>query len=545
MADNKVYESLKSKIQEIHDAEKEGSVTNVMVANLFKELALRIGGGGSIELDQNVSESGDKAPSSAAVRKYINSLKNAVNGLAGLDENSRLDSGLLPEWVNNYQEFGGFADVRADGVNQMGSSSTFGVVVFSRPIGKFVYKVGSTYYASWPTCADYGTISNLGVSPALKRLYGDVSSNTIYRGATGDLIALGNGGAGSGSSVTNYTLRINDGALINEPSQVLTENTLQLYSVLSDVNKRSQANVFLEIVGSTGIINRIPAIVCEGGLGGKLIMIIGQQGNTLFSVDLQPTPEDCTVFVSDILEDFTKPDTTLWVVVDKLPERPAEGNEGKVHVVPLASVMMDEDTLDATQLSSAINDRNSFVEFIWVQRESASAWEKLGEFKAEVDLSGYIKGIRTYNGFNISPNKAGYINTTYGDIYVDSVEDSEGNAIELKVNPNGSIEQKTAIVTPDTENLQAEAGKLYRFDKEVNTLAVSLPDMDGYEYATDIMFHFTTGSAPQLTIDTKGAEIMYSRDFKIEAESTYEMSLLWDGTAWWAALAKNTKEQQS
>ena len=101
------------------------------------------------------------------------------------------------------------------------------------------------------------------------------------------------------------------------------------------------------------------------------------------------------------------------------------------------------------------------------------------------------------------------------------------------------------IVEASGTELEAEAGKLYRFDKEVNTLAVTLPDMDGYEYAADIMFHFTTGSAPQLTIDTKGAEIMYSRDFKIEADSTYEMSLLWDGTAWWAASEKNTKGQQS
>ena len=162
------------------------------------------------------------------------------------------------------------------------------------------------------------------------------------------------------------------------------------------------------------------------------------------------------------------------------------------------------------------------------------------------DSTGCLKGIRTYNGNTLNADENGYISTKYGDIYFDKANDEAYQSfLELKVNPNGSIETKTAIVTPDTDSLQAEAGKLYRFDNEVNTLAVSLPDMDGSQYAADIMFHFTTGSAPQLTIDSKGADLFYSRDFKIEADSTYEMSLLWDGTAWWAASEKNTKDKQS
>lgn len=100
-----------------------------------------------------------------------------------------------------------------------------------------------------------------------------------------------------------------------------------------------------------------------------------------------------------------------------------------------------------------------------------------------------------------------------------------------------TLQQKTAIVTPDTESLVAEAGKLYRFDSEVNTLAVTLPDMDGSEYAADIMFHFTTGSLPHVTIDNQDDQIIkFAENVKIEPDSSYEMSILWDGKMWCVAL---------
>lgn len=77
---------------------------------------------------------------------------------------------------------------------------------------------------------------------------------------------------------------------------------------------------------------------------------------------------------SDLEEALQKLDTQLFVVTDTLPDRPKEGNENKIHVVP------------ATPMSAqASADFNAYVEWIWV----GIKWEKLGEFKTDINLDGY------------------------------------------------------------------------------------------------------------------------------------------------------------
>lgn len=69
-------------------------------------------------------------------------------------------------------------------------------------------------------------------------------------------------------------------------------------------------------------------------------------------------------------------DTAVFIVTNILPSTPSEGNENKIHVVPV-----NDPSTDAT------NDKNTYVEWLWI--ESEKRWEKLGEFKADISLEGY------------------------------------------------------------------------------------------------------------------------------------------------------------
>lgn len=64
-------------------------------------------------------------------------------------------------------------------------------------------------------------------------------------------------------------------------------------------------------------------------------------------------------------------DSTLFVVVTSLPDAPASGNEGKIHLVPL----------------SKTSTNNKYAEYIW--RGTTGKWEQLGTISSKMDLSDY------------------------------------------------------------------------------------------------------------------------------------------------------------
>lgn len=63
-------------------------------------------------------------------------------------------------------------------------------------------------------------------------------------------------------------------------------------------------------------------------------------------------------------------DITVFKVVASLPEQPASGDEQKIHLVPAEST----------------GTQNIYNEYIWVN----NAWELLGEYQSEVDLTPYL-----------------------------------------------------------------------------------------------------------------------------------------------------------
>ena len=66
-------------------------------------------------------------------------------------------------------------------------------------------------------------------------------------------------------------------------------------------------------------------------------------------------------------------DTTVFKVVSVLPDSPAQGDENKIHLVPAEST----------------GPNNAYTEYVWVN----SAWEVLGEYTSEVDLTPYLKTV--------------------------------------------------------------------------------------------------------------------------------------------------------
>ena len=66
-------------------------------------------------------------------------------------------------------------------------------------------------------------------------------------------------------------------------------------------------------------------------------------------------------------------DTTVFKVVSVLPDSPTQGDENKIHLVPAEST----------------GTNNIYTEYAWVN----SAWEILGEYTSEVDLTPYLKTV--------------------------------------------------------------------------------------------------------------------------------------------------------
>jgi hypothetical protein len=81
--------------------------------------------------------------------------------------------------------------------------------------------------------------------------------------------------------------------------------------------------------------------------------------------------------------------------------------------------------------------------------------------------------------------------------------------------------------------LTCEAGKYYRVDVTVDTLAVTLPAMTDLTTVRTVVIYFTAGTTPAVTITSADSKDVYYQDgFDIEAGNTYEINALFNGAAW-------------
>lgn len=113
-------------------------------------------------------------------------------------------------------------------------------------------------------------------------------------------------------------------------------------------------------------------------------------------------------------------------------------------------------------------------------------------------------------------------------------------------------EDVTTIVAPvdstdatlPITTLTCEAGKYYRIDVAVETLAVTLPAMTDLTTVRTVVIYLTAGTTPAVTISStapsggSAPDVLYQDGFEIEAGSTYEINALFNGAAWIVAAVK-------
>ena len=98
-------------------------------------------------------------------------------------------------------------------------------------------------------------------------------------------------------------------------------------------------------------------------------------------------------------------------------------------------------------------------------------------------------------------------------------------------------EDKVDIVVASGATLAAQVGKYYTLTG-AGTVAITLPTIaSGTTKVQTVTFYISAGSSPAVTF-TSTHNIYYSDGFEIAANSTYEVSALWNGVAWIVASVK-------
>lgn len=92
-------------------------------------------------------------------------------------------------------------------------------------------------------------------------------------------------------------------------------------------------------------------------------------------------------------------------------------------------------------------------------------------------------------------------------------------------------------VAEELTSLSPEPDRYYRLDALVNTLAVTLPEMQSDTKLRRIGMFFSTGSMPDVTVHSgAGQPVNYAEDYHIEPNRSYELSARWNGLKWVVSL---------
>lgn len=99
------------------------------------------------------------------------------------------------------------------------------------------------------------------------------------------------------------------------------------------------------------------------------------------------------------------------------------------------------------------------------------------------------------------------------------------------------VEDKIKVISTTSTTLTAEVSKYYDFSETINTLSVTLPTPSDTTSLSSVLLRFTTGTTPNVTI-TSTSDVYWYDGYEIEAESTYEVNCLFNGSNWTIAAAK-------
>lgn len=152
-------------------------------------------------------------------------------------------------------------------------------------------------------------------------------------------------------------------------------------------------------------------------------------------------------------------DSTLYIVLPSLPSQPAEDNLNKLHLVPSGT----HDT----------DGNNIYTEYLWIEdpdKPGTFKWEKFGEYKMDVDLSGYLMSENlvatvTTSGITVKKNDTVLFAIT-----------AESNSLNMSVQDNQlSFALKQILQNSISSGLYKVAIDTY--GRVVATTAVTLDDL--------------------------------------------------------------------
>jgi len=158
---------------------------------------------------------------------------------------------------------------------------------------------------------------------------------------------------------------------------------------------------------------------------------------------------------------------------------------------------------------------DKYEEYVYANND----WTKIGD--TSIDLSGYVTtealttALADYvTSSALSVLLANYYNKTE----VDGLFAGKENVMP--------------ITTATGATLSAVVGNYYRLDN-VGTLAITLPTITGATKLQAITFLLICGSNTVVTFVPQGSEtILYQENFPLQANTTYEVTALWNGSEW-------------
>ena len=150
--------------------------------------------------------------------------------------------------------------------------------------------------------------------------------------------------------------------------------------------------------------------------------------------------------------------------------------------------------------------------------------EEVGALPADTPLfSGDYNDLSNKPAIPVVPTNVSAFNNDAG--YLTAHQDVSGK------------EDKVDIVVASGATLAAAVGKYYTLTG-VGTVAITLPTIpSGTTKVQTVSFYVSAGSSPAVTF-TSTHNIYYSDGFEIAADSTFEVSALWNGIAWVVASVK-------
>lgn len=164
---NLTIEDLKARIQEIHDAEAAGSVTNVAVATILEAL-----------LHSDLIELVTKLETDVATCVNFTRTRGQALGIAPLDSYKKVPRINLPD---NVLAFGGIDNDHIPSFIDDQYTADYSEIVFNKESRRLVVKTKEGYYSEWHNANVYGLYEKgKGVIPNMNIFYFDLDNEILY-----------------------------------------------------------------------------------------------------------------------------------------------------------------------------------------------------------------------------------------------------------------------------------------------------------------------------------------------------------------------------